>query len=248
MGKNKLKKFAEITTFENVFQCPSQAVFANEMAHLAGSWHQKFQNNNPIVLELGCGRGEYTVGLSDLYPDKNFVGIDIKGARLWAGAKAALEDGKKNVLFLRTDIERLPQLFAKDEVSEIWITFPDPQMKKSTKRLTSSFFMQNYAHFLVNNGTIHLKTDSPFLYTYTQAMIQENQFVLQENSADLYADSTLKTRQELTQLQTYYEQQWLERGMTIKYLAWKLSHKTAYIEPEIEIEKDNYRSYGRYKR
>ena len=108
--------------------------------------------------------------------------------------------------------------------------------------------MQNYAHFLVNNGTIHLKTDSPFLYTYTQAMIQENQFVLQENSADLYADSALKTRQELTQLQTYYEQQWLERGMTIKYLAWKLSHKTAYIEPEIEIEKDNYRSYGRYKR
>ena len=214
---------------------------------MRGKWHTEyFHKNNPIVLELGCGRGEYTVGLAARYPDKNYIGIDIKGARMWAGAKQAELAGMTNVAFLRTNIEMLTHFFAPNEVAEIWITFPDPQMKKATKRLTSTYFMQRYAQLLQENGLIHLKTDSPFLYTYTQAMVKENNYPLLVDTSDLYGDEAIgREGDEAKALQTHYEHQWLDRGLTIKYLRWDLSHANNLIEPDIEIEKDTYRSYGR---
>lgn len=254
MGKNKLKKFAEMETFHNVFQCGARETLeGNPVVAMRGKWHEEyFHNDNPIVLELGCGRGEYTVGLAARYPDKNYIGIDIKGARMWAGAKQAELAGMKNVAFLRTNIEMLTHFFAPNEVAEIWITFPDPQMKKATKRLTSTYFMQRYVELLQENGLIHLKTDSPFLYTYTQAMVKENKYPLLVDTADLYGDSQesgVGNRElgveEAKALQTHYEHQWLDRGLTIKYLRWQLPANPSLTEPEIEIEKDSYRSYGR---
>ncbi len=247
MGKNKLKKFAEMETFHNVFQCGIHDITEdNPIAALAGHWNEEvFHNDNPIVLELGCGRGEYTVGLARLYPDKNFIGVDIKGARMWAGAKEAELGGITNAAFLRTNIETIAHFFAPNEVSEIWITFPDPQMKKATKRLTSTYFMARYRQFMQPNGRIHLKTDSPFLYTYTAEMLRLNKYNVLVNTADLYCPSVEGGFEDATLLQTHYEQQWLSRGMTIKYLCWELAPREAFEEPSIEIEKDDYRSYGR---
>ena len=254
MGKNKLKKFAEMETFHNVFQCGAREMVEDSpIVAMRGKWHEEyFHNDNPIVLELGCGRGEYTVGLAARYPDKNYIGIDIKGARMWAGAKQAELAGMKNVAFLRTNIEMLTHFFAPNEVAEIWITFPDPQMKKATKRLTSTYFMQRYMELLQENGLIHLKTDSPFLYTYTQAMVKENAYPLLVDTCDLYNKeqvSKIENREsdieEARALQTHYEHQWLDRGLTIKYLRWQLPANPSLIEPEIDIEKDSYRSYGR---
>jgi tRNA (guanine-N7-)-methyltransferase len=171
---------------------------------------------------------------------------------MWAGAKQAELAGMKNVAFLRTNIEMLTHFFAPNEVAEIWITFPDPQMKKATKRLTSTYFMQRYAELLVENGLIHLKTDSPFLYTYTQAMVKENNYPLLVDTCDLYNTEQMSgvgnresDIEEARALQTHYEHQWLDRGLTIKYLRWELAHRDTLKEPEIEIEKDTYRSYGR---
>jgi tRNA (guanine-N7-)-methyltransferase len=254
MGKNKLKKFAEMETFHNVFQCGAREMVEDSpVVAMRGKWHAEyFHNDHPIVLELGCGRGEYTVGLAARYPNKNYIGIDIKGARMWAGAKQAELAGMKNVAFLRTNIEMLTHFFAPNEVAEIWITFPDPQMKKATKRLTSTYFMQRYAQLLQANGLIHLKTDSPFLYTYTQAMVKENRYPLLVDTADLYNTDQISgignresDIEEARALQTHYEHQWLDRGLTIKYICWELSHADNLIEPDIEIEKDTYRSYGR---
>lgn len=248
MGKNKLKKFAEMETFHNVFQCGAREILPdNPIAQMAGHWRDRyFRNSNPIVLELGCGRGEYTVGLAQLYPDKNFIGIDIKGARMWAGAKQAEQAGMANVAFLRTNIEMLTSFFAADEVDEIWITFPDPQMKKATKRLTSTYFMQRYQQVVRSGGLIHLKTDSPFLYMYTREMMRLNTYPVIADTGDLYATDDAQTPlSEAKMLQTHYEHQWLDRGLTIKYLCWQLVHKSAWEEPQIEIEKDTYRSYGR---
>lgn len=248
MGKNKLRKFAEMETFHNVFQCGAREVVEDSpVTAMAGHWREQyFHNNNPIVLELGCGRGEYTVGLALQNPNKNYIGIDIKGARMWAGAKQAELAGMQNVAFLRTNIEMLAHFFAPDEVDEIWITFPDPQMKKATKRLTSTYFMARYRQLLKPNGVIHLKTDSPFLYTYTQAMVKENKYPLLVDTGDLYGDETMgREGDEARALQTHYEHQWLDRGMTIKYIAWQLPAEPSLVEPDIEIEKDSYRSYGR---
>ena len=247
MGKNKLKKFAEMETFHNVFQCGAREMVENSpVVNMRGQWHEAyFHNNNPIVLELGCGRGEYTVGLAANNPNKNYIGIDIKGARMWAGAKQAELAGMTNVAFLRTNIEMLTHFFAPNEVAEIWITFPDPQMKKATKRLTSTYFMQRYAQIIGENGLIHLKTDSPFLYTYTQAMVKENAYPLLVDTDDLYAAPATADIEEARSLQTHYEHQWLDRGLTIKYLRWELAHRDTWVEPEIDIEKDTYRSYGR---
>jgi tRNA (guanine-N7-)-methyltransferase len=254
MGKNKLKKFAEMETFHNVFQCGAREMVEDSpVVAMRGKWHAEyFHNDHPIVLELGRGRGEYTVGLAARYPNKNYIGIDIKGARMWAGAKQAELAGMKNVAFLRTNIEMLTHFFAPNEVAEIWITFPDPQMKKATKRLTSTYFMQRYAQLLQANGLIHLKTDSPFLYTYTQAMVKENKYSLLVDTADLYNTDQISgignlesDIEEARALQTHYEHQWLDRGLTIKYICWELSHADNLIEPDIEIEKDTYRSYGR---
>ena len=251
MGKNKLKKFAEMETFHNVFQCGArECVEESPVVAMRGKWHTEyFKNDNPIVLELGCGRGEYTVGLAERNPNKNSIGIDIKGARMWAGAKQAELAGIKNVAFLRTNIEMISHFFAPDEVAEIWITFPDPQMKKATKRLTSTYFMARYRQLLRPDGIIHLKTDSPFLYTYTQAMVKENQYPILVDTDDLYGDEAMRLlgeeASEARALQTHYEHQWLDRGLTIKYIAWQLPAEPQLIEPEIEIEKDSYRSYGR---
>ena len=222
-------------TFTNVFQPPYEP--------MAGQWLEKyFHNGNPIVVELGCGRGEYTVGLAERYPDKNFIGVDIKGARMWAGAKQAIEKGLNNVAFLRTQIEFITEFFSAGEIDEIWITFCDPQMKKATKRLTSTYFMQRYHKIMKPNGLIHLKTDSPFLYTYTTEMLKLNPYPVLANTDDLYAGNLYP---DARALQTHYERQWLDRGLSIKYLEWQLAPLTEWHEPTIEIEKDTYRSYGR---
>ena len=252
MGKNKLKKFAEMETFSNVFQCGARELLPSNQIHpMAGHWRDNyFHNDHPIVLELGCGRGEYTVGLAQKYPKKNFIGIDIKGARMWAGARVAEQAGMHNVAFLRTNIEIITSFFAPDEVDEIWITFCDPQMKKATKRLTSTYFMQRYQKIVKPNGLIHLKTDSPFLYTYTTEMLRLNPYPVVAQTDDLYRESSAINSQQSVfddarALQTHYEKQWLDRGMKIKYIAWHLMPMTQFEEPTIEIEKDSYRSYGR---
>ena len=186
MGKNKLKKFDDLQGYPHVFQYPF-ALLQEKGFEMRGKWGETFfKNNNPIVLELGCGKGEYAVGLARRFPQKNFIGIDIKGARMWSGAKQALEEGIKNVAFLRTHIELIDRFFAPGEVSEIWITFPDPQMKKVRKRLTSTRFMELYQQILTPDGLIHLKSDSPFMYTYTCEMVKANGYPVQIATDDLY--------------------------------------------------------------
>lgn len=213
---------------------------------MRGHWGERvFGNSNPIVLELGCGRGEYCVGLGRLFPDKNFIGVDIKGARMWHGAKEALESGMGNVAFLRTHIEFIERFFAPDEVSEIWLTFSDPQMKKATKRLTSTYFLERYRHFVKDNGLIHLKTDSNFLFTYTRELVTANSLPAEYIADDLYEQVK---DDPILSIQTYYEQQWLQRGLTIKYLRFHLPHDGTLTEPEIDIPLDDYRSYYRQKR
>ncbi len=246
MGKNKQKKFDEMKDFSNVFQCGFRDVQSgSDITKMAGHWNELyFHNDNPITLELGCGHGEYTVGLAQRNPSRNYIGIDIKGSRMWVGAKEALQTGLNNVAFLRTQIELLPNFFSTDEIDEIWITFPDPQMKKATKRLTSTYFMQRYMKVMRNQGVINLKTDSPFLYTYTKAMLETNHLTFTADTDDLYAKGDEEWL-DAGGLQTYYERQWLDRGFTIKYLRWLLPSKTDWQEPDIEIEKDTYRSYNR---
>ncbi len=249
MGKNKLRKFAEMEQMGCVLQYPYAVVRAEGGFPLRGKWHERFGNNNPIVLELGCGKGEYTVGLARLFPDKNFIGIDIKGARMYTGAKIAEEEGLRNVAFLRTSIELLPAFFTPGEVSEIWITFPDPQMKKVRKRLTATNFLELYRHVLKDEGLVHLKTDSPFLYAYTDAMLKASGIAAQYNVDNLYGDNpdinNLRPLIPIPNMRTHYEQQWLERGLTIKFLSFPLSASDKLVEPDIEIEPDTYRSYSR---
>lgn len=242
MGKNKLQKFAEMETYSNVFQYPYARLQADNGFNKKGGWHTFFGNNNPIVLELGCGKGEYTVGLARLYPDKNFIGVDIKGARMWTGAKESNIEGLKNVAFLRTDIELITEFFEENEVSEIWITFPDPQMKKVRKRLTSTRFMALYQQILKPAGIIHLKTDSPFLYTYTTLMVKYNHYHTLINTDNLYASGL---DDKILSIKTYYEKQWIERGMNIKYIKFELEHRDFFTEPQEDIAEDDYRSFNR---
>ncbi|MDD4971944.1 MAG: tRNA (guanosine(46)-N7)-methyltransferase TrmB, partial [Paludibacter sp.] len=177
--------------------------------------------------------------------EKNFIGIDIKGARLWTGAKDSHEKKMKNVAFLRTDIEMIHHFFGENEVSEIWLTFPDPQMKKVTKRLTATNFMRLYQQFLKTDGVVHLKTDSNFMFTYTREMVQANHYPVVFSNDNLYASDL---NDPILGIKTYYEQQWLERGITIKYIRFILEKRTTFIEPDVEIEHDVYRSFGRSKR
>ena len=217
---------------------------------MKGHWREQyFHNDNPIVLELGCGKGEYTVGLARMYPNINFIGVDIKGARIYTGAKQALEENLPNVAFLRTSIEIIDRFFGQDEVQEIWLTFSDPQMKNVHKRLTSTFFMNRYRHFLINNGIIHLKTDSNFLFTYTTYMVEKNNLPVLLRTEDLYHTDGLDDRtREILGIHTYYENQWIERGLSIKYMKFELPHAGELVEPDVEIELDDYRSYKRTKR
>lgn len=249
MSKGKLAKFADMETYENVFQYPYSVVSDIPFA-MRGSWREQyFKNQNPIVLELGCGKGEYTVELAKRYPDTNFIGVDIKGARMWTGATQALQQGLKNVAFLRTNIEIIDRFFAEDEVQEIWITFCDPQMKNPRKRLTSTYFMQRYRRFLIDQGVIHLKTDSNFLFTYTNYMVEKNRLPVLLNTIDLYAEDTEDSAfLEASSIQTYYEKMWLERGLNIRYMKFLLPHEGSLEEPDVEIELDEYRSYHRTKR
>lgn len=249
MGKGKLQKFAEMETFSNVFQYPF-SVIENVPFEMKGHWREQyFHNDNPIVLELGCGKGEYTVELARLYPQVNFIGVDIKGARMHKGAKEALTAGLSNVAFLRTNIEIIDRFFAKDEVQDIWLTFSDPQMKNPRKRLTSTYFMNRYRHFLVDGGLIHLKTDSNFLFTYTTYMVEANRLPLLFRTEDLYhTDGIDEETRKILSIQTFYESQWIARGLNIRYMKFHLPQQGELVEPDVEIPLDDYRSFHRDKR
>lgn len=246
MGKNKLAKFAEMARFENVLQV-SYRELAEEGFSLKGKWASRFFHNQaPLVLELGCGKGEYTVELAERFPDKNYIGVDIKGARMFTGAKRAIEKELKNVAFLRTRIENIGQFFDSSEVEAIWLTFPDPQMKNARKRLTSTFFLKRYLPFLDPSGVVHLKTDSNFQYQYTLAVAQHNRFEILAQTDNLYQSDLLN---DILRVRTFYEKQWIDRGIDIKYLAFRLSgNPENWEEPAGEIEKDSYRSFGRSAR
>ena len=218
--KNKLKRFAEMEHFSNVFQ-PSYAEVMNADFSKKGQWHTEFGNTHPIVLELGCGKGEYTINLAKKYPEKNYIGIDIKGARIWKGAKYALENHIDNVRFLRTRIEFINHFFGPSEVSEIWITFPDPQLKeaRAKKRLTAPRFLQLYRSFLAPSHKIHLKTDSRELYDYTMEVLAREQAVIYRHSADIDTDFP---GDELLAIKTFYEQRWIAEGKKITYIEFSL--------------------------
>lgn len=221
-SKNKLKRFSENETFANVFQPTREEVVGNEFP-LRGKWNSEFfKNDNQIVLELGCGKGEYSVGLAERFPNKNFIGIDIKGARFWRGAKTAVESGMNNVAFVRTQIELINHIFTENEVSEIWITFPDPQIKyKRTKhRMTNSEFLNNYKKILKPNGLMHLKTDSEFMHGYTLGLLHG------EGHEVIYANHNIYKNEgapaEVTGIQTFYESQYLEVNKPITYIQFRI--------------------------
>ena len=252
MGKNKLAKFADMDSYPHVFQVSEDEPLDAPHA-MQGRWNSDFfHNDHPITLELGCGKGEYTVGLARMFPNRNFIGVDIKGSRMWTGATESLQENLSNVAFLRTRIEFIARFFAPNEVDEIWLTFSDPQMKKPTKRLTSSYFLLRYRNVLRDGGLVHLKTDSNFLFTYTEWVLKVNGLTPLIVTRDLYGEAPCLplTEQQrlLLNIKTYYETQWLERGLPIKYVAFPLPHDGELIEPDVEIEVDDYRSYARSKR
>ena len=244
MGKNKLARWQELGSFTNVIQ-PETADVTEKDHPVKGNWGKDiFKNHNPIILELGCGKGEYSIGLAEMFPENNFIGIDIKGARMWKGAKTSNERKMANVAFLRTRIEFIDRFFSEDEVDEIWITFPDPHQgaRNSNKRLTSPWYLGKYGRFLKNNGVIHLKTDNAELFQYTRSVIKTNNLEELFSSDDLYSkeqnlddiisgvsDSlSLPDEQQLffhsiLSIKTFYEKQFLAKGMKITYLAFKLN-------------------------
>jgi len=224
LAKRKLERFAQIATFNNVYEHPQRGPLVEDF-HLKGKWKQEcFGNNNPIVLELGCGKGEYTVGMAQNFPQKNFIGADLKGNRIWRGAKEALEAGFRNVAFIRTRIENIESIFAKNEISEIWLTFPDPQPQsaREKKRLTAMPFLNRYKNILSADGIIHLKTDSAFLYEYTLDVIKQNKLNLIANTNDLYANTEKGFEESLFSIKTFYEKKFTEKGFKICYLKFRL--------------------------
>ena len=223
MGKNKLQRFAENKTFPHFFEPSREELLQGKFA-LRGRWREDFfGNGHPIVLELGCGKGDYTIALARRFPEKNFIGIDIKGARMWRGAKTALEEGLKNVAFLRMQIELIHHAFAPGEVNEIWITFPDPQMKfKRTKhRLTHPAFLEKYRQILAPDHWVHLKTDSEFLYGYTLGILEGKGFPIEYAHHDIYNNPEAPALAK--EIQTFYEQKWLAEGKRITYVKFTLN-------------------------
>jgi tRNA (guanine-N7-)-methyltransferase len=225
MGQKKLIRFEELKTFPNVLQYPTG---------MKGKWHTFFKNENPIVLELACGKGEYALGLGRMYPQKNFIGIDIKGNRIWKGAKTALQEGLNNVAFLRTQIDKITDYFDKDEVSEIWITFPDPQLRlsKIKKRLTHPKFLRLYQEFLQERGLVHLKTDSPDLYHFTKTVIDLYGLDLLVDYDDVYSQPNLS---EELKIKTHYEALDIAQSKRVHYLKFKIN-KPLSIEKDAELK------------
>ena len=222
MGKDKLRRFAAIKSFENVIEAKPEVDFL-----LKGSWQKNFfKNNNPIVLELGCGKGEYSLGLGKHYPNKNFIGLDLKGNRIYIGAKEALALNMKNVAFLRTRIDFITDYFAENEIDEIWLTFSDPQRKKPRKRLTSPLFIERYKQILKPGGLIHLKTDSKLLFEFTLDEIAKNKYTCLENTWDLYGELSAKMDEEtqaIFHIKTHYEKLFTAKGFIIKYCKFQIN-------------------------
>ncbi len=246
MGQNKLKKFEAIDSYNCVLQYPYSQLMEKGFPY-KGNWRGGFfKQDAPIVLELGCGRGEYTVALAQENKEKLFIGVDKKGARIWAGATIVEESKLQNVAFLRTDIGLIKNFFSSQEVDEIWLTFPDPQMKKTKARLISSKAFFLYSTFLQNNGKIHLKTDSNFLYNYTISLLAKNNITPILETSDLYGDSG-EVLQQIPNIKTQFEKQWLSRGKKIKYVSFYLPPcpKEGFLEPDEEPEHDDYHSAPR---
>ncbi len=223
MAKRKLERFAENATFNHFFQPDWEELSAGFL--LRGKWNTDFFfNTNPISIEMGCGKGEYTVDLSNKYPNRNFIGIDKKGARMWRGAKTSNEEKRSNVAFVRTRAENIGMVFGPAEIDEIWITFPEPQPNspRHSKRFTSPQFIERYRQIIKPGGIIHLKTDSDLFYTYTLEIISEGGHELLYNNSDLYANPGDPEVRDVIDVQTHYEKIWLEQGFTIKYLRFRL--------------------------
>ena len=221
MGKDKLWRFSEIQRFPNVTEAPFSETFPQK-----GKWKEEiFKNDKPIVLELGCGKGEYAVGLGEMFPEKNFLGIDIKGNRIYIGAKKALEKKMDNVQFLRTRVDFIENFFEEGEIDEIWLTFSDPQPKKPRKRLTSPLFISRYKNFLKKNGLIHVKTDSDILFEYTEEQIKEEGYKCHALTWDLYGSFQNKltdSEKEIFNIKTHYEELFASKGSIIKYCCFEI--------------------------
>jgi tRNA (guanine-N7-)-methyltransferase len=224
LGHRKLRKFAEVATFSNVFQ-PNGPVEPGISFPFKGKWNEHFKNNNPIVLELGCGRGEYTVGLAKRFPNHNFIGMDVKGARIWKGAKAALQEKLNNVAFVRNRIDFVEAYFDKEEVSEIWIPFPDPFPKKENKRLVALPFIERYRNIAPKDATVHLKTDNEELYAFALEQVDEHKYKLKVSSDNVYEDAKKLGPEKyalLTEIQTYYEKHFMAMGKKINYVEFTI--------------------------
>ncbi len=231
MAKRKLEHFAEMKTFSFVFEPGSEAMMQDNQP-LKGKWHaQVFGNNNPITLELGCGKGEYTIAMAQKYPHRNFVGVDIKGARLWRGCKTAHEEGLTNVAFLRIKIEFVQYFFGAGEVDQIWLTFSDPQPKdkRGTKRMNSHYYLAKYARFLATQGQIHIKTDSEILYETSLKVVAEGNHRLIEHTSNLYGtdfDKFDEEQRSILAVKTFYEEKFLRKLMPIHYVRFALNDNT----------------------
>ena len=243
MGHDKLRKFAENETFSCLLQPSAQELLADGYFHLRdhavkGRWLERFGNANPIVLELGCGKGEYTIALAERDPSRNYIGVDIKGARLWKGAKYATEHALPNVAFLRTRVEFITAFFAPGEVSEVWLTFSDPQYRSENSRLCSPLFLERYRSFLKPGGIVHLKTDSRFLHEYARAVCAANKLQVLSCTQDLY-NQQVEVQPVVREVQTFYEQLFLEQGYPITYLSFVIDHEGPFVSPRDPEEFDS---------
>lgn len=242
MGHDKLRKFAENETFSCLLQPSAQELLADGYFHLRdhavkGHWAERFGNDRPIVLELGCGKGEYTVALAERDPERNYIGVDIKGARLWKGAKYTTEHALPNVAFLRTRVEFISAFFAPGEVSEVWLTFSDPQYRSENSRLCSPLFLERYRNFLRPGGIIHLKTDSRFLHEYARAVCAANGLQVLACTQDLYAGPD-GIQPVVREVKTFYENLFLQQGYPITYLSFVIDHDGPFLSPRDPEEFD----------